>query len=1014
MATDLPKAYEPKEAQQRWLQFWDERGYFHSRPDQARKPFCIVIPPPNVTGALHMGHALNNTLQDVLIRWRRMQGYNALYMPGTDHAGIATQAVVERRIREEEGKSRHDLGREELVKRIWQWKDQYEARILDQLRQLGCSCDWPRTRFTLDPICARAVRHTFFQMFRDGYIYRGNRLVNWDTQLQTAVADDEIYHDTIKGGFWTFRYPVKGTNEFIRFSTTRPETMLGDTAVAVHPDDDRYKHLIGKTATIPLVNRDIPIIADGQLVDPALGTGVVKVTPAHDPNDYACGLRHKLPIFNILNPDGTINASGGPYAGLTMQQGRERVTADMEKLGLFDGREDREIDLAHSDRSKTPIEPYLSDQWFVKMGDRDDGKPGFARMAMEAVESGKVKFFPERYANSYLDWLAEKRDWCISRQLWWGHRIPVWSRPKWEGESWSQASIHAYLYKWVVLPAFDGDEPRARHAMEGIHCAYGAEHLHMCIKSPEVEKAISETLGKMGYTQDPDVLDTWFSSQLWPHSTLGWPGPALPNEPPGPHNPEWSQLRYYYPTSVLVTNRDIVTLWVVRMVLAGLYNAGEIPFNHVYIHPKILDAFGEGMSKSKGNGVDPLDIIERYGTDALRFGMVHLATETQDSRLPVSNVCPHCGALVPVKHEHMYMRTRKITCPNCKKPFRPGGPWPSDDPDLPTAKQASERFEIGRNFANKLWNAARFLLLNLEGYTPEALHIEELPIEDRWILSRLATITSAVTEQLEGYHFSEVARTIYDFTWSEFCDWYIEMSKDRLMHRLTGHSREVVQRVLVGVLDAVVRIVHPIMPFVAESIWQVLGEVAFERGLPSPEPATESVSIAPWPSFPADWQDPEVVRSIGRMQDLVRAVREVRNRYRLDTAANLRVSVRTSTEVFHELLALNSFIMTLSGVANLALNTGDKPRQCAKIVHPDFEAYLSLEGLIEVAGEIRRLEKQLAERQIHLQATRAKLDNPNFVGKAPPDVVQQQSDLVVDLEKQILVIEANLRELRQE
>ena len=426
MVTELPKQYDPKEAQQRWLTFWSEHGYFHSQPD-AREPFTIVIPPPNVTGALHMGHALNNTLQDVLIRWRRMQGYNALWMPGTDHAGIATQAMVERRIREEEKKTRHDLGREELVARIWAWKDQYEKRILGQLRELGASCDWERTRFTLDPICARAVRQTFFNMFRDGYIFRGKRLVNWDTHLQTSVADDETYDETIKGGFWTFKYPVKDSlGEFIRFSTTRPETMLGDTAVAVHPTDERYKHLIGKTVTIPLVQREIPVIADGILVDPSLGTGCVKVTPAHDPNDYACGQRNKLPMINILNPDGTINENGGKYAGLDRYEARKRVTEDMEKLGLFDGKEDRDIPMKFSDRSKTPIEPYLSDQWFVKMGEME-GKPGLARMAMDAVEDGRVQFFPERYKNSYLDWLAEKRDWCISRQLWWGHRIPVWS-----------------------------------------------------------------------------------------------------------------------------------------------------------------------------------------------------------------------------------------------------------------------------------------------------------------------------------------------------------------------------------------------------------------------------------------------------------------------------------------------------------------------------------------------------------------------------------------------------------
>src|SRR6266404_1123558 len=426
MATELPKTYDPQDAQKRWLAFWDEHGFFHSRPD-AREPYTIVIPPPNVTGALHMGHALNNTLQDVLIRWRRMQGFNALWMPGTDHAGIATQAVVERLIFAQEKKTRHEIGRDELVKRIWQWKDKYEARILGQLRQLGASCDWDRTRFTLDPICARAVRETFFQMFRDGYIFRGKRLVNWDAHLQTSVADDETYTEDTKSGFWTFKYPVKDSNEFIRFSTTRPETMLGDTAVCVHPSDERYTHLIGKTVTVPLVNREIPIIADGLLADPALGTGCVKVTPAHDPNDYACRQRNpQIGMINILNPDGTINENGGKYQGLDRYQARDAVVADMEAMGLFEGKEERVIPLKYSDRSKTPIEPYLSDQWFVRMGDHADGKPGLAQMAMDAVSSGRVAFFPARYAKTYLDWLGEKRDWCISRQLWWGHRIPIW------------------------------------------------------------------------------------------------------------------------------------------------------------------------------------------------------------------------------------------------------------------------------------------------------------------------------------------------------------------------------------------------------------------------------------------------------------------------------------------------------------------------------------------------------------------------------------------------------------
>jgi valyl-tRNA synthetase len=965
MTTELPKQYDPREAQERWLAFWNERGYFHSRPDFSREPFTIVIPPPNVTGALHMGHALNNTLQDVLIRWRRMQGYNTLWMPGTDHAGIATQAVVERRIRDEEKKTRHDLGREELVKRIWQWKDQYEARILGQLRRLGCSCDWERTRFTLDPICTRAVRETFFKMFRDGLIYRGKRLVNWDTQLQTAVADDETFHETVKGGFWTFRYPVKGSNEFIRFSTTRPETMLGDTAVAVHPDDPRYQHLIGKTVHIPLVQREISIIADAQLVDPTLGTGAVKVTPAHDPNDYQCGLRHSLPMINLLNPDGTINANGGPYAGLDRYEARKRVTEDMAKLGLFDGREDRDIELAHSDRSQTPIEPYLSDQWFVKM-DR------LAQLAMDAVTDGRVKFHPERYAKTYLAWLGEKRDWCISRQLWWGHRIPIW---------------------YVRCP--EAELKRAFAGREDVAWRLDEEHGQWLVCGRE--DLAADALGpKYPLEQDRDVLDTWFSSALWPHSTLGWPEPT-------------TELRYYYPTTVLVTSRGIITLWVARMVMTGLYNLNEVPFRDVYITPTLLDGFGETMSKSKGNGVDPLDIIDRYGADALRFTMVHLATETQDSRMPVFNVCPHCDALVPVKQEHMYMRTRKMTCPTCKKPFRPGGPWPAPDPELPTAKQASDKFEPGRNFANKLWNAARFLLMNLEGYTPAAVRLEELPIEDRWILSRLAATTAAVTQNLHGYHFSEVARAVYDFTWSEFCDWYVEMSKGRLKD---ASARPLVQRILVGVLDAILRLVHPVMPFVAESIWQALGEAAFERGLPAPEPAAESVVIAPWPSFPATWQDHAMEQRMARMQDLVRAVREIRNRYTVDTRTSLDIVVRCSETMAEDFRTLAPFITMLAGVGRQDCGSAvAKPPQAATLVHPDFEAYVSLRGMIDVVAEIKRLEKQIVDKHKQLQGAEAKSGNPNFMAKAPPEVVQQHLDLVKDLKKQIKVFEENLRDL---
>jgi valyl-tRNA synthetase len=995
MPADLPKQYDPHEAQRRWLEFWDQRGYFSSRPDAERKPFTIVIPPPNVTGALHLGHALNNTLQDVLIRWRRMQGFNALWVPGTDHAAIATQAVVERRIREEEGKTRHDLGRDELVRRIWQWTDQYGARILHQLREMGASADWSRTRFTLDAVCTRAVRHTFFAMFRDGLIFRGKRLVNWDTQLQTSVADDETYEEILKGGFWTFKYPVKDTQEFIRFSTTRPETMLGDTAVAVHPSDERYKHLIGRSVTIPLNGRQIPIVADGLLVDPALGTGAVKVTPAHDQKDYACGLRHNLPLINILHPDGTINEAGGQFAAMDRYKAREEVTKAMEALGFFEGREDRDIPLKYSDRSKTPIEPYLSEQWFVRMGPRPDGKPALAQMTMDAVTDGRVEFFPPRYAKQYLDWLGEMRDWCISRQLWYGHRVPIW---------------YARCPEALLKEKFAG--------RNDILWRLDEENGRWLICALEADLAPDALGPKHPLEQESDVLDTWFSSALWPHSTLGWPGPALPDQPPGPANPEWATMRYFYPTSVLVTNRDIITLWVARMVLTGLYNVGQIPFHHVYIHPKMLDGFGVGMSKSKGNGVDPMDIIHTYGADALRFGMVQLATETQDSRMPVANICPHCQSLVPIKQEHMYMRTRKITCPTCKKAFRPGGPWPSDDPELPTARQASERFEAGRNFANKLWNAARYVLLNLDGYKPEAIRPNELPIEDRWILSRLATTTASVTDSLESYHFAEALRAIYDFTWSEFCDWYVEMSKGRLGKDEGGRMKDeasgaAAQRVLVGVLDAVLKLVQPIMPFVAESIWQALAEPAFERGLPAPDPAPESVVIAPWPALPENWRDPAMEQRIGRMQDLVRAVREVRNRYMIDAKTPLTVLVRAKDATAGDFARLRTFIELLAGVGDFKAGpTVAKPPQSASFVHADFEAYVSLAGLIDLAAETKRLEKQLAEKRKHLQGAEGKLNNASFTSKAPGEVVQQQRDLVADYQAQIKVMEQNLRELK--
>lgn len=968
MTTELAKQYDPQEAQTRWLQFWDDQGFFHSRPDAARDPFTIVIPPPNVTGALHLGHALNNTLQDILIRWRRMQGYNTLWIPGTDHAGIATQAVVERRLKAEEKKTRHDVGREELIRRIWEWKEKYGGRIQDQLKQLGCSCDWDRMRFTLDDTCVAAVRHTFFRMFKDGLIFRGKRLVNWDTELQTSVANDETYDETIKGGFWTFRYPLKEGEGTIEFSTTRPETMLGDTAVAVHPDDPRYKDLIGKLVTIPLMKRDIPIIADGKLAKMEKGTGAVKVTPAHDPNDYECGLRNDLEMINILNADGTINENGGDYAGMDRFKAREKVVEDMEALGFFVGREDRDIDLKHSDRSKSPIEPYLSDQWFVKMED-------LAQSALDAVNDGRVTFFPDRYKQTYLNWLGEKRDWCISRQLWWGHRIPIW---------------------YVQCP--EAELKKAFGDREDVTWTLDEENAQwlICALEDIPEDALGE---KYPLKQDPDVLDTWFSSALWPHSTLGWPEKT-------------KELEYYYPTSVLVTNRDIITLWVARMVITGLYNVGEIPFPHVHIHSTIMDGFGERMSKTKGNGVDPIDVIELYGADALRYGMARLATESQDNRLPVENVCPHCQEPHAMKREHMNLRTKKIKCTKCKKEFRPGGPWPDDDSERPTAKQGSKRFEEGRNFANKMWNAARFLLMNLEGYKPEALQVSELPLEDRWILSRLATTTQTVTEHLENYRFSNVTQAIYDFTWSEFCDWYVEMSKDRLKD---DAQRATAQRVLAGVLDGIIRLVHPVMPFVAESLWDALNDTAFERGLPAPEPAMNSVVIAAWPEYPKEWQDAAMEQRISRMQALIRATREIRNRYQVGPKEPMEIHVRCEANIADDFAALEPFIKTLAGVGAWQCGADvSKPKQSASHVHSDFELFVSLAGLIDIDAEVSRLEQQRESLEKVLANSRSRLENENFVSKAPPEKVQEARDRVADLEKQIEAIDENLSSLRSQ
>jgi valyl-tRNA synthetase len=922
---EIPKQYDPKDAQERWYDFWVKGGYFHSDPASARPPYCIVIPPPNVTGALHLGHALNNTLQDILIRWRRMQGYDCLWMPGTDHAGIATQAVVEKRLFAEEKKTRHDLGRPALVERIWSWKNEYEKRILSQLRLMGCSCDWERTRFTLDEVCSRAVRRTFFNLFKAGKIFRGKRLVNWDTQLRTAVSDDEIYYEEMQGHLWTIMYPVAGSAEVLHVATTRPETMLGDTAVAVHPEDPRYKHLLGKMVDLPLTGRRIPVIADHVLVDPSFGTGCVKVTPAHDPNDYQAGLRNDLPMINLLNPDGTYNENAGPkYAGLDRLVVRKRVVEDLKAQGLLERVDSYLVRLNHSDRSKTPIEPYLSDQWFVRMSDDADGTPGFAQQAMDSVTSGRVRIHPERYAKSYLDWLGEKRDWCISRQLWWGHQMPIWS----------------------CDTCTETDLERAFTSRSDVFWRKGETGGWLiCGESDLAEDALGPA---HSLTRDPDVLDTWFSSALWPHSTLGWPEPT-------------PELKKYYPTSVLSTARDIITLWVARMVIFGQFNMSDVPFCDVYIHPVIQDGHGRRMSKSADNGVDPVDIIELYGADALRYTLASGATETQDLRMPVE----------------------KLKLPDGR------------------SINSSERFEQGRNFANKFWNVARFAMMNLESYGPGRIEFESLPIEDRWILSALDETIAATTDDLGAFRFAEATKRLRDFTWGEFCDWYVEFVKTRLRE---PEHRPTAQRVVAAVLDTLCRLLHPVMPFLTEQIWQPLGQLAHVRGLGEPLPAEPSVCIAAWPR-PGSVRDEDARATVAQWQEKIQAIRNLKAERNVPKGARIAPLIVCEDRVAARLRAGEAFIKSLTNASSLTIAaTADRSSDSAVAVLSDAEVVLPLEGLIDKQAECAKLRKTLTELDRQMAPLRAKLANEAFVSRAPAEVVAGERAKLSELESQRMVV----------
>lgn len=1019
---EIPNRFDFSTACSEIYQAWTTNGCFDANVNPAKKPFTIVIPPPNVTGALHLGHALNNTMQDIQIRMHRMMGFEALWIPGTDHAGIATQAVVEKRLKEIENKTRHDLGREKLVQRIWEWKDQYETRILGQLKSMGCSCDWRRTRFTLDERCAKAVRSTFYDLFAKGLIFRGKRLVNWDTYLQTAVSDDEVYSATTKGHFWHLQYPIQnpkpGEPSHVTIATTRPETMLGDSAVAVHPkptealakyeqglrekikeanakdlpalqnqleelETRRREHLPllellatmardGRKIMLPIVHREIPLVAD-VWAKPEMGSGCVKITPAHDPNDYEVAKRCDLPLLNILNSDGTINENGGPFTGMSMSRARDKVVAQMDDLGLLLKVEDREIELKHSDRSKTPIEPYLADQWFVKMDQ-------LAQSAMDAVTDGRVKIYPSRYANGYLDWLGEKRDWPVGRQLWWGHQIPIWSRT-------FEDPAKANSLKFQIESM-----PERTAGLLAVHMEEPAT-VHVCVQ--EEDRGLEVKLESLGLTRQEDVLDTWFSSALWPHSTLGWPD-------------ENEDLSYFYPTTTLITSRDIITLWVARMVLMGLNNLHEVPFREVFIHPKILDGYGETMSKSKGNGVDPIDVIDKFGPDALRFGLAWLCTETQDVRMPVQYECPHCEAKVNQTKENR--QTPTVKCDKCHQLFSTQWAESEQDKAHPKAPVVSERFEQARNFVNKLWNASRFVMMNLEDFTFEKLSTDDLPLEDQWILSRLASVTEQMETEIKHYHYAEGARAVYDFAWDHFCSLYVEMAKPRLQNPATKPQ---VQRVLAHVLDRMLRLLHPIMPYVTEAIWTQLNRITRQRDFVTGEVAGDWIVRAPWPAIDRMFIQPNVAKQFSHFVDLIGAVREIRSRQNIAPKDRVAFSVRCNDEMKQLLSPMAPFIESMANATATQWSSNPTmPAIHAQISVPEMDVFVDLTQFIDVSAEIARNEKLEANLIKQIQGKEGRLANEAFVSRAPADIIEKERQALSDLAAQLAEVKEAINKLR--
>ncbi len=868
----LPKTYEPQEVEDRIYDRWVKGNYFHATIDSEKKPYTIVIPPPNITGQLHMGHALDETIQDILIRWRRMQGYSALWLPGTDHASIATEAKIVAKMAEE-GLTKEDVGRDGFLKRAWEWKETYGGRIVEQLKKLGSSCDWERERFTLDEGCSKAVIEVFNRLYEKGLIYRGERIINWCPHCRTSISDAEVEYSEKDGSFWHLRYPLSDGSGYVELATTRPETMLGDTAVAVHPDDPRYQHLIGKTVILPLVGREIPIVAD-TYVEQDFGTGVVKITPAHDPNDFEVGLRHNLPVINIMDESGVINEQGGQYAGMDRYEARKLIVKHLDEQGFLVKVEPMKHNVGECYRCHTVIEPRVSLQWFVKM------EP-LAKPAIEAVRSGKTKFVPERFDKIFYNWMENIKDWCISRQLWWGHRIPAW------------------------------------YCQDCGETIVSRETPHTCPKC-----------GSEHLEQEPDTLDTWFSSALWPFSTLGWPD-------------DTPELKYFYPTDTLVTGHDIIFFWVARMIFSGVEQMRETPFHTVFIHGLVRDAQGRKMSKSLGNGIDPLEIVGQYGADALRFTLVTGNSPGNDMRF------------------------------------------------------MQEKVEASRNFANKLWNASRFILMNLDEDQPAPYLPKELSLEEKWIVSQFNRLVKEVTDNLEKFELGIAVQKLYDFIWDVLCDWYIELAKLRLQNG--GQQAENARAVLTWVMTKTLALLHPFMPFITEEIWTTLPHQG------------ESLMISAWPTYDASLDFSAEEQEMERVMAVIRAIRN--RRAEMNVPPSKKSSIYVETSFADTFATCAPFIAKLAGGKAVLVNEKFEEANAVSVVTADAKVFIPMGDLVDFAAERKRLQKELDTANKNLSSVQAKLNNESFVSKAPAHVVENQRQAEKKLKETIAMLEESIQNL---